>query len=84
VEVLSGSQPGSEQRRRKYDHQAPRYRALRWFFTAGDIALLPHSPLALAEILTGANGRFDLVAQSNVRTNPHQQYPRSTKKTHPA
>jgi hypothetical protein len=71
VEVLSGSQPGSEQRRRKYDHQTPRYRALRWFFTAGDIALLPHSPLALAEILTGANGRFDLVAQSGV-TQPSE------------
>ncbi len=69
MEVLSGSQPGSEQRRRKYDQQAPKHRAMRWVFSAGDIALLPHSPLALADILAKADGRFDLIADGGRTQN---------------
>jgi len=65
VEVLKGSQTDSSPARRRGDQQEADQRALQWSTREGDIMLYPHSPLALADVLGSAEGRLDLVADTN-------------------
>ncbi len=62
MEVLSANQSDLNRRRRSSDRQNADQRALSWIEHEGDIALYPHSPLALADVLGSVNGCFDLVA----------------------
>lgn len=64
MEVLTGNQSEPSQARRRGDRNANDQRALHWQVRDGDIVLFPHSPLALADVLSTTQGCFDLVAQS--------------------
>jgi len=64
VEVLTGNQSEPNQTRRRSDRRESDQRALKWFVRNGDITLFPHSPLALADVLSADNGSFDLIARS--------------------
>lgn len=73
MEVLKGNQTAPGQARRRGDQQETDQRALNWLTRDGDIALLPHSPLALADVLSSQDGCFDLIAaSSNVASSPKQ------------
>lgn len=65
VEVLNGNQAEPSRTRRRGDQLGGDQRALSWFTREGDIALFPHSPLALADVLNSDGGCFDLVAAAN-------------------
>ena len=61
MEVLHGKDPSaSGHARRAGDRVADAGRALDWGARASDILLFPHSPLALADVLSHPAGRFDL------------------------
>lgn len=64
MEVLNNNQAEPSQARRRSDSQEADQRALNWLTRNGDIALFPHSPLALADVLSADEGCFDLVADS--------------------
>lgn len=67
MEVLRGNQAGSKHSRRRTDRFVlAENRLLDWGDHDSDIALLPHSPLALADVLSQKGGYLDLVPQSNV------------------
>jgi len=68
VEVLKGNQAEPSHARRHGDQPEGDQRALSWFTRSGDIVLLPHSPLALADVLSAEGGCFDLVADSGDQT----------------
>ena len=62
MEVLHGNQAGSKHSRRRSDRYAlAENRLLEWASHDSDIALLPHSPLALASVLTQQGGFLDLL-----------------------
>ncbi len=62
VEVLHGNQTGSRHSRRQSDKAASGdNRALDWGVLESDIALFPHSPLALADVLSTQGGFLDLI-----------------------
>ncbi|MFK7996142.1 MAG: DUF4011 domain-containing protein [Granulosicoccus sp.] len=62
MEVLRGNQIGSKHSRRRSDRYAlAENRLLDWSIHESDIALLPHSPLALADVLSQRGGYLDLV-----------------------
>lgn len=64
MEVLHGSQADSKYSRRRSDrHALASNRLLDWSLQDSDIALLPHSPLALAEVLTQKGGNLVLVPE---------------------
>ena len=64
VEVLHGNQTGSKHSRRRSDRYAlAENRLLDWASRDSDVDLLPHSPLALADVLTQHGGYFDLIAK---------------------
>jgi len=65
VEVLNDNQAEPSHKRRRGDQLEADQRALGWFARDADIALLPHSPLALADVLNAEGGCFDLVAHSD-------------------
>lgn len=74
MEVLHGNQAGSKYSRRRSDrHALAENRLLDWAIQDSDIALLPHSPLALAEVLSQNGGYLDLVSlQENAGTKAEQ------------
>lgn len=73
MEVLNGNQAEPSQARRRGDQLESDQRALSWFTRAGDIALYPHSPLALADVLNTEGGCFDLIAATGKQiTTPDQ------------
>lgn len=62
MEVLHGNQAGSKHSRRRIDrHALAENRLLDWASHETDIALLPHSPLALAGVLSQTGGFLDLL-----------------------
>ena len=61
MEVLHGDQPGAGHDRRARDRAAGASRALDWSTRPSDILLFPHSPLALADVLSHQSGRLDLL-----------------------
>lgn len=62
MEVLHGNQAGSRHSRRQTDKLAAGdNRALDWGSLESDIALFPHSPLALADVLSAQGGFLDLI-----------------------
>ena len=61
MEVLQGDQSGAGHDRRARDREAGTSRALDWSTRPSDILLFPHSPLALADILSHESGRLDLL-----------------------
>ncbi|MFK8079392.1 MAG: DUF4011 domain-containing protein [Granulosicoccus sp.] len=64
MEVLSGNQAGSKHSRRHSDrYPLVENRLLDWAAHDSDIALLPHSPLALVDVLSQQGGYLDLVPQ---------------------
>ena len=63
MEVLKGKQTDSNLARRRGDPQAADQRALEWRNRDGDILLYPHSPLALADVISTFDGRLDLIAE---------------------
>lgn len=64
MEVLNGNQVSPAQRRRRSDDHRTHQRALSWVERDGDVLLYPHSPLALADVLSSTTGCFDLVAEA--------------------
>jgi len=64
VEALKGTQTDSFLARRRGDLRAADQRALDWRTREGDIVLYPHSPLALADVLSATNGCLDLIAEN--------------------
>ena len=62
MEVLHGNQSEPGQARRKQDQQPSDQRTLDWSSHPCDVLLRPHSPLALADVLSHPGGCFDLVA----------------------
>ena len=73
MEVLNGNQAEPSQTRRRSDQQQADQRALNWHTRDGDIVLFPHSPLALADVLSADNGCFDLIANSDRSTSQSKQ-----------
>lgn len=70
MEVLRGNQSGSKHSRRRSDYSGlGENRALNWSTLDSDIALQPHSPLALADILSSQGGFLDLVPTTIADTN---------------
>lgn len=74
MEVLHGNKAGSKHSRRRSDqHALAENRLLDWSSHTSDIQLLPHSPLALADVLTQQGGFLDLIpihdAQSEARAS---------------
>lgn len=61
MEVLYGNEPESGHARRARDGVTDARRSLDWGTRASDVLLFPHSPLALADVLTHPKGRFDLL-----------------------
>lgn len=62
MEVLHGNQSDSRHSRRRSDKIAlGDNRALDWGTLESDISLLPHSPLALADVLSSHGGFLDLI-----------------------
>ena len=71
MEVLHGNQPGSKHSRRRSDRYAlAENRLLDWASHDSDIDLLPHSPLALADVLVQHGGYFNLVPSPPEGTMP--------------
>ena len=65
MEVLHGNQTGSKHSRRRSDRYAlAENRLLDWASRDSDVDLLPHSPLALADVLTPQGGYFDLISKA--------------------
>ncbi len=62
MEVLDGNQSNPGQTRRRQDQHIAERRFLNWSSRASDIALRPHSPLAIADVLSQTGNCFDLVA----------------------
>jgi len=96
VEVLSGNQTELNPARRRSDRQGADQRALAWVERDGDIVLYPHSPLALADVLSASNGCFDLIAdgdsapadaalaqESALKTNASSSLQQRRQKKHP-
>jgi len=79
VEALKGTKTDSIPARRRGDLQEADQRALDWRTREGDIVLYPHSPLALADVLSAAEGRLDLVANNGVQ-NIAENEPASQRK----
>ncbi len=70
MEVLRGNQAGSRHSRRQSDKlTAGDNRALDWGVLDSDIALLPHSPLALADVLSAHGGFLDLIPETSSTSN---------------
>ena len=65
MEVLDDKQPKPEQGRRRSDSNRAPDRTLDWSTQAGDVLLLPHSPLAISDVLTTPGASFDLIPTSN-------------------
>ncbi len=65
MEVLDGKQPGPEHGRRRSDARSALNRSMDWAIQASDILLLPHSPLAISDVLTTPGASFDLVPISD-------------------
>lgn len=62
MEVLHGNQSGSKHSRRRSDKiSSGENRTLSWSLEESDISLYPHSPLALADVLSRSGGFLDLV-----------------------
>ncbi|MBX2884468.1 MAG: DUF4011 domain-containing protein [Granulosicoccus sp.] len=70
MEVLHGNQSGSKHSRRRADKiSSGENRTLNWCLEESDIALYPHSPLALADVLSCRGGFLDLVPDQNAGKN---------------
>jgi len=73
VEVLHGNQAGSKHSRRRSDRYAlSENRLLDWAVHDSDIALQPHSPLALADVLSQKGGYLDLIPAPSTADSTHQ------------
>ncbi len=83
MEALKGKQSDSNHKRRRGDLQKADQRALEWRTRAGDILLYPHSPLALAEVISTTDGRLDLVANNIDPTINAKDSATSQKKINP-
>lgn len=67
MEVLRGNHAGSKHSRRRSDRYAlAENRLLDWAVHDSDIKLLPHSPLALADVLSQKGGYLDLLPKAVV------------------
>ncbi len=64
MEVLDDKQPKPEHGRRRTDSKRAPDRTMDWSTHASDILLLPHSPLAISDVLTTPGARFDLIPTS--------------------
>ena len=84
MEVLHGNQTGSKHSRRHSDKNASgENRELNWGREDSDIALYPHSPLALADLLSSNGGYLDLVPQADeISTGSEQQEPEAPEPQH--
>lgn len=72
MEVLHGNQSGSKHSRRLSDKiSSGENRTLSWSLEESDIALFPHSPLALADVLSRQGGYLDLIPASS--KPPHKE-----------
>ena len=70
MEVLHGNQSGSKHSRRLSDKiSSGENRTLSWSLEESDIALFPHSPLALADVLSRQGGYLDLIPASSNPAN---------------
>lgn len=70
MEVLRGNQASSRHSRRQSDKlTAGDNRALDWGMLDSDIALFPHSPLALADVLSTQGGFLDLIPETSSTSN---------------
>ena len=69
MEVLDGKHPKPEHGRRRTDAKRAPNRALDWSTQPSDILLLPHSPLAISDVLTTPGASFDLVPTSDKGTS---------------
>ncbi len=69
MEALTGKRTDTNHTRRRGDALKADQRALEWHARDGDIRLYPHSPLALADVISAVDGRLDLVAESGEPTN---------------
>lgn len=79
MEVLHGNQSGSKHSRRLSDKiSSGENRTLSWSLEESDIALFPHSPLALADVLSRQGGYLDLIPASS---NPAQK---ESRQVHPS
>lgn len=87
MEVLSGNQSGSRHSRRRSDKiSLGENRALDWSVQDSDIALQPHSPLALAEVLSNQGGFLDLIPLelTDKKEKPDSNTPKSFITSHPS
>jgi len=84
VEVLNGNQAEPSQARRRGDQQEADQRALNWLTRDGDIVLLPHSPLAIADVLSSEDGCFDLIADPSKKAPDQTQNADSLKPNAPS
>ncbi len=61
MDVVNLTQTESKASRRRRDQHENWHRALEWAHRRGDILVHPHSPMAIADILTQSDARLDLV-----------------------
>lgn len=61
MDVVNTNHTESKASRRRRDQHENWHRALEWSQRRGDILVHPHSPLAIADILTQSGARLDLV-----------------------
>ncbi len=72
VAVQHGNRPESKHSRRRSDRfNTGEFRTLEWGCQDSDILLCPHSPLALADILSQKGGFLDLIAQDDTAEALH-------------
>jgi len=83
LEALRGKQVDSNHARRRGDSQEADQRALEWHTRSGDIVLYPHSPLALADVISTSDGRLDLVADNGEPTTDELEIATSQQKIKP-
>ncbi len=76
MEVLHGNQVGSKHSRRRSDRfSLAENRLLDWAVHESDISLQPHSPLALADVLTQEGGYLDLIPQRDETSTTESSSP---------
>ena len=79
MEVLHGNQAGSKHSRRRSDQFGlAENRLLNWASHDSDIVLLPHSPLALAGVLSQRGGFLDLIPEPPAKDIENDVSPSAT------
>jgi len=83
LEALKGKQIDSNHARRRGDAREADQRALEWYTRNGDIVLYPHSPLALADVISTPDACLDLVADNGEPASDKQETAASQQKINP-